>query len=297
MSTDWEELERIFADARALPPDARAAFVTQSCGTEELRREALALLSADSASGDFLTTPALERLAQSVGANGWNLQPGDRLGVYTITRLLGAGGMGEVWRARDDRIGRDVAIKILLPHVSNDADRLRRFASEARAAGALNHPNIVTVYDVGEHDGMPYLVVECLDGHNLRRRLEAGPVSLDETVVLALGMAHGLAAAHASGIVHRDLKPENIFIRSHGGGVKILDFGLAKLKTAPWEASPESAGVTVSGLAGTAGYIAPEQIAGHEADGRSDLFALGVTMFETCCRASVRSRETASSNG
>ena len=280
MSTAWEELERIFTDARALPPDARAAFVAQSCTTEEMRREALALLAADGASGDFLTRPALERLAQSVGADGWNLQPGDRLGVYTITRLLGAGGMGEVWRARDDRLGRDVAIKILLPHFSQDADRLRRFGSEARAAGALNHPNIVTVHDVGEHDGMPYLVAECLEGRTLRQRLETGPVPTDEAVALALGIAHGLAAAHASGIVHRDLKPENIFIRSDDGGLKILDFGLAKLQS-PRHSLGTKPGETASGLmVGTAGYIAPEQLQDEPTDARADLFALGVILYE-----------------
>ena len=280
MSTPWEDLERIFTEARLLQPEARAEFVARSCGTDEMRREALALLAADTASGDFLTTPALEKLAQSVGTDGWNLRPGDRLGVYTITRLLGAGGMGEVWRARDDRIGRDVAIKVLLPHLSHDADRVRRFGSEARAAGALNHPNIVTVYDVGEHDGMPYLVSECLEGRNLRQRLEAGPVPTGEAVVLARGITHGLAAAHASGIVHRDLKPENVFIRSDRGGVKILDFGLAKLQSGV-DALRTNASGTVSGvMAGTAGYIAPEQLKDEPTDARADLFALGVILYE-----------------
>lgn len=279
MSTAWEELERIFTAARLLPPQARAEFVARSCGTEEMRRETLALLAADRASGDFLTKPALERLAHSVGVTGWNLHPGDRLGVYTITRLLGAGGMGEVWRARDDRLGRDVAIKVLLPHFSNDADRVRRFGSEARAAGAMNHPNIVTVYDVGEHDGMPYLVAECLEGRNLRQRLEAGPVPADEAVVLALAMTRGLAAAHASGIVHRDLKPENIFIRSDGG-VKILDFGLATLQSRV-DGLRTNAGTTASAvIAGTAGYIAPEQLKDEPADARADLFAVGVILYE-----------------
>ena len=280
MSTAWEDLERIFTDARLLPPEARAEFVAQSCGTEEMRREALALLAADRASGDFLTRPALEKLAQSVGTNGWNLRPGDRLGVYTITRLLGAGGMGEVWRARDDRIGRDVAIKVLLPHLSHDADRVRRFSSEARAAGALNHPNIVTVYDVGDHYGMPCLVVECLEGRNLRQRVEAGPVPTDEAVVLALGITHGLAAAHASGIVHRDLKPENIFIRSEDGGVKILDFGLAKLQSGVDARQTNASGTATGVMAGTAGYIAPEQLKDEPADARADLFAVGVILYE-----------------
>ena len=279
MSVAWLELERIFTEARALPPDARAAFVSTACSTDEMRREALALLAADDASGDFLTTPALERLAQTVGSHGWSLQPGERIGAYTVTRLLGAGGMGEVWRARDERLGRDVAIKILLPHFSNDAGRLRRFADEARSAGALNHANILTVYDVGEHDGMPYLVAECLEGRNLRQRLERGSVPLDEAVAIALGIARGLTAAHASGIVHRDLKPENVFIRSDGG-VKILDFGLAKLQSGVTAVENET-GATVSGvIVGTAGYSAPEQLTDQPVDGRADLFALGVMLYE-----------------
>jgi serine/threonine protein kinase len=146
---------------------------------------------------------ALERLAESVAADGWSLQPGERIGVYTILRRLGAGGAGEVWRARDERLGRDVAIKVLLPHFSSDPERLRRFADEARAAGALNHSNILTVYDVGEHGGIPFLVSECLEGQSLRQRIDAGPVRADEAVTIAIGIARGLAAAHARGIVHR----------------------------------------------------------------------------------------------
>src|SRR5215212_6686719 len=144
-----QQLERIFADARQRPVEERAEFVARACGADEtLRRETMSLLAADDASGEFLAKPALSRLAQSVASAGWTLEPGERIGAYTILRLLGAGGAGEVWRARDDRLGREVAIKILLPHFSNDADRLRRFADEARTAGSLNHSNIVIVYDV-----------------------------------------------------------------------------------------------------------------------------------------------------
>jgi len=277
MSVDWKDLERIFEEARALPADAQAAFVARVCDSDEMRREALALLAADAASSDFLTTPAFDRLAETIGTEGWSLKPGARIGAYTITRLLGAGGMGEVWRARDERLGRDVAVKILLPHFSNDNDRLRRFADEARAAGSLNHSNILTVYDVGEHNGMPFLVAECLDGSNLRQRLNAGPVPVTEAVALALGIAHGLAAAHARGIVHRDLKPENVFITADAG-VKILDFGLAKLQS---PASTNEMSDTLSGvIVGTAGYIAPEQLKNEPVDARADLFVVGVILYE-----------------
>jgi serine/threonine protein kinase len=236
-------------------------------------------LSADQVSGDFMARPALDRLAQLFATDGSKLQSGVRMGAYTILRQLGSGGAGEVWRARDERLGRDVAIKVLLPHLSTDAEKLRRFAEEARAAGALNHPNVLTVHDVGEHEGMPFLVCECLEGRNLRERLDAGPIPAGEVIAVAIGVAHGLAAAHERGIVHRDLKPENTFLKSDGS-VKLLDFGLAKLKW-PAEGLPIGAGETATGvIAGTAGYMAPEQLKGEAADPRSDLFALGVMMYE-----------------
>ena len=231
MSTErWQSLERIFAEARKLPADGRAAFISGECGADAaLRAEALALLTADDASGDFMARPALERLARSVAADGGALRIGERIGAYTIDCLLGSGGAGEVWRARDHRLNRDVAIKVLLPHLSSDRERLRRFAEEARAAGALNHPNILTVYDVGEYAGMPFLVAECLEGKTLRQRLTEGCLPVAEAVRIAAGVANGLAAAHARGIVHRDLKPENVFVRADGDA-KLLDFGIAKLE-------------------------------------------------------------------
>lgn len=277
---NWDELNRILTEARELSPEARAGFVARACaGDEALLAEALSLLAAEEASGEFLNAPAFDRLAQLVAKDGWSLQPGERIGAYTIVRLLGSGGAGEVWRARDERLSRDVAIKVLLPHYSSDDERLRRFADEARTAGALNHSNILTVYDVGEHRGVPYLVSECLEGKSLRQRLEAGPVSAREALGLAVGIARGLAAAHARGIVHRDLKPENTFIRSDGV-VKILDFGLAKLQSA-LEGLPNQPTDTLTGvIVGTAGYMAPEHVKGEPVDGRADLFALGVMMYE-----------------
>jgi eukaryotic-like serine/threonine-protein kinase len=280
MSTHWEELERIFTEARQVPAGEQAAFIARACGTNAvLREEAESLLTASNESKDFLERPAIDRLAQALAAEGLDLRPGRRIGAYTILRQIGSGGAGEVWRAKDERLGRDVAIKVLLPHLATDAGKLSRFAEEARAAGTLNHPNILTVHDIGEHEGTPYLVSECLEGRNLRERLKAGAMPVSEAVAVALGIAHGLGAAHERGIVHRDLKPENTFLKSDGG-VKLLDFGLAKLKlpSADARAVPDDAALSM--VAGTAAYMAPEQARGESPDPRADLFALGVMMYE-----------------
>lgn len=207
------------------------------------------------------------------------LQSGSKLGPYEILAPLGAGGMGEVYRARDPRIGRDVAIKLLPPAYSSDPDRLRRFEVEARAAGVLNHPNILAIHDLGTDNGSPYLVSELLEGETLRDKLRGEPLPLRKATEYALQLAQGLSAAHDKGIVHRDLKPENIFI-TRDGRLKILDFGLAKL------VHPESSGDGVSALqtglpesqpgmvVGTVGYMSPEQVRGRLSDHRSDIFAL-----------------------
>jgi eukaryotic-like serine/threonine-protein kinase len=276
-SPHWQRLNDVFADAFEAPRAERAARVNQACGDDDaLRSEAMAMLSAADDSGDFLEASAIDTLAQEVAADGSSLWPGERVGVYRVEWLLGSGGSGEVWRAHDERLGRDVAIKVLLPHFASDADRLRRFQQEARAAGALNHPNILAVYDVGEHRGAPFLVCECLEGESLRKRLESGPLPVDETLAIALQITRGLTTAHARGIVHRDLKPDNVFLRSDGG-VKILDFGLAKLRL-PGVDEP---GQTITGvIAGTPAYMAPEQVRGAEVDGRADLFALGAMLYE-----------------
>lgn len=176
----------------------------RACGSNAaLRAEAETLLKASNDSRDFLERPAIDPLAQAFAADGLDLKPGRRIGAYTIVRQLGFGGAGEVWRAKDERLGRDVAIKVLLPHLASDSVKLSRFAEEARAAGGLNHPNILTVHDVGEHEGTPYLVSECLEGRNLRERLKAGPMPVKEALAVAQGIAQGLAAAHERGIVHR----------------------------------------------------------------------------------------------
>jgi serine/threonine protein kinase len=209
---------------------------------------------------------------------------GTLLGPYEVFSLLGAGGMGEVYRARDTRLGRDVAVKVLPASFSSDPDRLHRFEQEACAAGALNHPNILSIHDIGTHDGAPYVVSELLEGETLRKRLSGTTLPQRRTIDYALQLAHGLAAAHEKGIVHRDLKPDNIFI-TKDGRVKILDFGLAKLIQAdgherqtdiPTRRVDTDPGVVM----GTVGYMSPEQVRGQTVDHRSDIFALGAIVYE-----------------
>src|SRR6266508_1652278 len=212
------------------------------------------------------------------------LSSGARLGPYEILAPLGAGGMGEVWRAKDPRLGREVAIKVLPASFSQDADRLRRFEQEARAAGVLNHPNIAAVYDTGTHEGAPFVVSELLEGETLRDRLAGGALPQRKTIDYALQVAHGLAAAHEKGIVHRDLKPENLFV-TKDGRVKILDFGLAKLvhpeERGPLTEIPTATARTEPGVVlGTLGYMSPEQVRGQPADVRSDIFAFGAIIYE-----------------
>jgi serine/threonine protein kinase/tetratricopeptide (TPR) repeat protein len=209
------------------------------------------------------------------------LAAGSQLGPYEIVELLGSGGMGEVYRARDPRLGREVAIKVLLDGVV-DREHLRRFEQEARAAGALNHPSIVAVHDVGTDHGAPYVVSELLEGQTLRRRLDGGPLSLPKTLDVALQIARGLAAAHDKGIVHRDLKPENIFI-TDDNRAKILDFGLAKLMRPGTLAVGDGAGdneTTTGTVLGTVGYMSPEQVRGQAVDHRADVFSFGAVLYE-----------------
>ncbi|HEY4230225.1 MAG TPA: serine/threonine-protein kinase, partial [Thermoanaerobaculia bacterium] len=210
------------------------------------------------------------------------LSAGTKLGPYEILAPLGAGGMGEVYRAKDPRLGREVAIKVLPASFSQDPDRLKRFEQEARAAGVLNHPGITAVYDFGTAaDQSPYIVTELLEGETLRNRLLTGALPVRKAIDYAVQIAKGLAAAHEKGIVHRDLKPENLFL-TKDGRVKILDFGLAKLKNEK-DGSEHTDLKTVSGtepgvVLGTMGYMSPEQVRGKPADRRSDLFAFGTIL-------------------
>jgi eukaryotic-like serine/threonine-protein kinase len=229
------------------------------------------------------------------------LAAGATLGPYEIVAPLGAGGMGEVYRARDARLGRDVAIKILPEAASRDPSRLRRLELEARAAGALNHPNVLSVYDVGVEAECPYVVSELLEGEPLHERIRRGPLPLGRAVDFAVQIARGLAAAHEKGIVHRDLKPENVFV-TRDGHIKILDFGLAKLDQAEPLADRATGGLfpgshgrstTAGTLLGTVGYISPEQVRGEPADARSDLFSFGVILYEMLTGGPPFQRDTA----
>ncbi len=272
----WQKIKGVLYEALEVSPEQRSEFLDRACsGDDSLRREVETLLtSSDEGSAS---------LFQSLGVQV-TLSPGTKLEHYEVQSLLGAGGMGEVYRGHDPRLGRDVAIKVL-PHMfSKDPDRLRRFEQEARAAAALNHPNIVAIYDVGTtKEAISYVVSELLDGETLRQCLRKGPLPVRKSVDLALQMAMGLAAAHDKGIIHRDLKPENLFL-TEGGHLKILDFGLAKLVSSQdsvfSDARTLTRGTSAGVMMGTVGYMPPEQVRGLAVDQRSDIFAAGAVVYE-----------------
>ncbi|HTD52153.1 MAG TPA: serine/threonine-protein kinase, partial [Thermoanaerobaculia bacterium] len=219
------------------------------------------------------------------------LQAGTRLGPFEILLPLGSGGMGEVYRARDSRLGREVALKVLPARFLSDREGLLRFAQEARSASALNHPNIITIFEIGHADSCPFFAMELIEGIRLRNLVDAGPLAVRRALDLGIQIADGLAKAHEAGIAHRDLKPENIMV-TRDGFVKILDFGLAKLYSALPEAGAEP--LTQTGvIMGTPEYMSPEQAAGRAVDFRSDQFSLGLILYEMLTRRRVFLRPTA----
>ncbi len=273
----YSRVKLILQAALELEPVAQAALLDKSCaGDPELRAEVESLLQHDRESAQFLEQPAPESMQAAL-----LLKPGTRLGSYEIIEHIGAGAMGDVYRAHDSRLARDVALKLLPTAFARDPDRLLRFEREARAAGSLNHPNILTVYEFGTENGTPYLVSELLRGETLRQRLDGSAIPCRTALTWAAEMAHGLGAGHAAGIVHRDLKPDNIFIVK-GGAVKILDFGLAQLRPAPPCGKDVPFGTpTQPGMVlGSMGYASPEQVRGEPTDHRSDIFSLGVILHE-----------------
>jgi serine/threonine protein kinase len=223
------------------------------------------------------------------------LPAGTRIGPYEVVGWVGAGGMGEVYRASDPRLGREVAIKLIREAFAADRGRVHRFEQEARAAGQLNHPNVLAVHDLGTHAGAPYIVSEFLEGDSLRTRLQAGALTTAKAVDYARQMADGLAAAHEKGIVHRDLKPDNVFLTSDGR-IKILDFGIAKLTSHADDAARPTGFPTETAegtVLGTAGYMSPEQVRGEAVDARSDLFSVGAILYEMLSGQRAFVRQTA----
>lgn len=221
-----------------------------------------------------------------------SLPTGSQLGPYLVHGLIGRGGMGEVYRAHDSRLNRNVALKVLSPRYASDSASVARFTREARTTALLNHPNIVAVHDVGLHSGRPFVVSELLDGRPLRVLMNDGPLSTRIAAAYALDVARGLVAAHGSGVVHRDLKPENIFI-TRDQRVKILDFGLAKCRDTSCLADEGSAATTSGIIVGTVGYASPEQVTGGPVDSRADLFSIGVILYEMLAGAPPFRRESA----
>jgi eukaryotic-like serine/threonine-protein kinase len=288
-SERWKRLDALFHEALELQGEARAAFLAEACGgDEQLRKEAERLIAAHERESSFIDSPLFAETAELPVDDRNESLVGRRIGPYQIIRQLGRGGMGEVYLAEDSRLGRKVAIKLLPAKFTVDSERVRRFEREARAASSLNHPNIITVHDIGEIEGRHYIVEEFIDGETLRQRMTDARqkrLELNEALEVAKQIAAALAAAHAAGIVHRDIKPENIMLRPDGL-VKVLDFGLAKL-TEPQalvidtQASTVAAVSTETGVVmGTPHYMSPEQARGQKVDGRSDIFSLGAVIYE-----------------
>jgi eukaryotic-like serine/threonine-protein kinase len=270
---DWNKAKTLIAEALQRPADERARFLSEFCTDASLRAEIETLLQ-HATDAELLESSTIDRL---LTVDAQSLSSGTRLGRYEVISLIGAGGMGQVYRARDTRLGRDVAVKVLRPDFSTDPDRLYRFEQEARASARLEHPHIVAVYDIGVESGISYIVSELLDGKSLRSCLRDGPLETRRAVQYAIQIADGLAAAHSRGIVHRDLKPDNVFITTDGRA-KILDFGIAKL-IEPLTATTTWATVGTP-IIGTAGYMSPEQVRGDAIDHRSDIFSFGAVLFE-----------------
>ncbi|HEX2524338.1 MAG TPA: protein kinase, partial [Terriglobia bacterium] len=280
----WQQVEKICQSALELEENQRAAFLAQACaGDEELRGEVESLLQFDDRRGDrFIEEPALEKAAKMIAQEKPEALVGQQFGSYQILSLLGAGGMGVVYKARDTRLNRSVAIKVLPSDKMSDPERKRRFIQEARAASALNHPNIITLHDIGSESGIDFIVMEYVAGKTLDQRIPRKGMRLSEALKLAIQITDALAKAHSAGIIHRDLKPTNVMV-TEDGVVKVLDFGLAKLTepvttegTTRTQLSETEEGMIV----GTLSYMSPEQAEGKKVDTRSDIFSFGAVLYE-----------------
>ena len=282
----WQQVDKLLQAALALDPEDRPAFLDHACKSDpSLRQEIDSLLASHDRAGDFISKPAIEASPSLIAADKADSILQQAIGPYRIVSLLGAGGMGEVYLAQDSRLGRKVALKLLPDYFTADEQRVKRFKQEAQAASALNHPNIITIYDIGEVDERHFMATEYIEGETLRQRTATHKFSLIEALEVAVQAASALAAAHQARIVHRDIKPENIMLRPDGY-VKVLDFGLAKL-TEPRHLATGTQAPTVARLdtepgtiVGTANYMSPEQARGQAVDARTDLFSLGAVIYE-----------------
>ncbi|HEY3138889.1 MAG TPA: protein kinase [Blastocatellia bacterium] len=282
----WQQVEKLYHAALEREASQRADFLNKACaGDEDLRRDVESLLAYQDRAENFIELPALEVAAKAITDDESSLLVGRAFSHYKIWSLLGAGGMGEVYLAEDTTLGRKIALKLLPKEFTEDLNRVRRFEQEARAASALNHPNILTIHEIGQIGDSHFIVTEFIEGHTLRRKIAEVAVKLEVALDIAVQVASALSAAHAVGIVHRDIKPDNIMLRPDGV-VKVLDFGLAKLieqrpRLTDAEASTSIDVKTETGLVmGTARYMSPEQARGMKVDARTDVFSLGIVLYE-----------------
>ncbi|HUC54060.1 MAG TPA: serine/threonine-protein kinase, partial [Candidatus Cybelea sp.] len=273
----WQEIKKVLAEALERTPEQRSAYLDQACPQPDKRREVESLLLADKqAQHTFLSGPALGSTEE--------LAVGRRLGIYEIVARIGAGGMGDVYQARDTKLGRSVAIKILRLEFDHDPERLSRFQREARLLASLNHPNIATIYGLEQSGETQYLVMELVPGKTLAERLKTGQLDIAEALVIAQQTCAALESAHEQGIVHRDLKPANVEVMPDGR-IKVLDFGLAKAFAAELDADTQrslakAAGSEAGTILGTPAYMSPEQVRGKSVDKRADIWAFGCVFYE-----------------
>src|ERR1700741_542118 len=295
----WQQVKAIFNSAIMYRPEEKGSSISQACsGDDALRSEVESLIASHEESGNFIDQPAFEAAASLLTREKRELTTGQTIASYEVISFISRGGMGEVYLAQDKRLGRKVALKLLPASFTTDDDRLRRFEQEARSASALNHPNIITIYEIRQAAGSHIIATEFVEGETLRSRLNRAPLSLAETLHIAIQVADALSAAHKAGIIQREVKHENIMLRPDGY-VKVLDFGLAKLSE---QASPVVAAEaptiqvrTGSGIVmGTAGYMSPEQARGLNVDNRSDIFSLGAVIYEMLARRKPFEGETPS---
>ncbi len=280
----WRQVDQLFQAALERAPEERAAFVSEACGDDDsLRREVEALLAADEQAGSLIEAPAYAVAAPLIVGGDTPSLLGKNIGHYQIISLVGKGGMGEVYRARDTKLDRIIALKILPQEMSADGERMRRFSREAKAASALNHPNVAHIYEIGEAEGLSFIAMEYVEGQTLAAKINGHPLEVSEIVEIGSRIADALDEAHGKRIAHRDIKPANVMLNERGQ-VKVLDFGLAKITRPSAQAIASDTSTlaeTAPGVVmGTVPYMSPEQALGREVDYRSDLFSLGVVLYE-----------------